>query len=224
MKLFVLASILLASCGAKSPSCPNTGGGCPPCKCDCSKPKEPEKFDYSTWDWPAETERDLMPAEESKDGEKILAALASTTERQLNIARDDVYYSVPWARSAPCAVTMSAVLEFAFDRAGLYKERDIFTRHANFGVTIHIEKMLYRMGWDYWPLSRFEPMAGGVGLEDNREDWLDWKLVSGHIYFVSAVENGVILISDNARYRKPYHADTEGIWLPRGVVPKARER
>jgi hypothetical protein len=169
-------------------------------------------------------------------GKKVYQALVEFTkeEQMFRIVRKDAYDSVPWARSAPCAVTMSALLEYAFDRADLVKERDIFSRHDKFGPTINVEYMLYRMGWDYWSLKDNKPTVG-VGLLNDRATWHGIPNHSGHIYLVFGARQQIdsiqydkdLLIGDNSVFNKPYRGSgyqvgTEGIWLPPGITPQPR--
>jgi hypothetical protein len=216
-------------CGKGTTStCPDSrGGGCPPCppcpKCEKEKEKPAHSdWNYDQWNWLNGVKRDL--ALTTEEGKKVNKALQefSNEEHMIVVARQDAYDSVPWARYAPCAVTMSAILEYVFDRAGLAKQRDIFTYHDKFASTYQVERMLYRMGWEFWPLSKYEVQVG-VGLADDRADWDGYQMVSGHIYMAIKEVDSKVIIADNSIFREVYRwNETEGVWLPPGITPKEK--
>lgn len=188
-------------------------------------------WDYSQWPWLDSAKRDYaMTDTEGQQYYQIMTVFVRN-EAAFKKAIKDGYDSVPWAQSAPCATTTSAVLEHSLRAAQeKYGGRfswyaNIFGNHENFGPTHNVEIVLYKSGWEYWPLSGYQVQVG-IGLLGGRYTWNGTKKHSGHIYTVFGIsKDAEILIGDNGGYNHVYRgpgwkAGTEGIWLPPGVEAK----
>jgi len=149
-------------------------------------------------------------------------------EEKFRKAIKEGYEEVPWARSAPCATTTSAVLEYAFRDAGMPEISTLFNNHDEYGPTHNVEIMLYRLGFSYWLKNTWRSQKGAIGLMAGRYTWRGTPRHSGHIYTIfSEIDEKYDLIGDNTgfnhRYRGPGNeAGTEGFWLPPGVIPERR--
>jgi hypothetical protein len=163
------------------------------------------------------------------EGKKFYEVFLEFTknEAMFKAAIKDGYDSVPWARSAPCATTTSAVLEHSMRKAGFKEISDMFGKHDKFGPTHNVEIALYRLGWNYWPKSNWKSQVS-IGLLGGRFVFHVTPKHSGHIYTIfSEIDEKYDLIGDNGGYNHKYRAPgwesgTEGFWLPPGVKPERR--
>lgn len=138
------------------------------------------------------------------------------------------YDEVPWAQAAPCATTTSAVLEYAFKKANMPTQAEIFNDHSKFGPTHEVEKMLFRLGFNYWLKRDYKSQKGAIGLLAGRYTFHGTEKHSGHIYTIfSEIDAKYDQIGDNGGYDHPYRGEgweigTEGFWLPSGIIPQRR--
>jgi hypothetical protein len=184
-------------------------------------------WDYSQWPWLSRVKRDIPMTE--AEGKKFYSVFIWFTKNEtlFRAAIKDGYDSVPWARSAPCATTTSAVLEHSMERAGFTEIANLFGQHDKFGPTHNVEIALYRIGWNYWPKSHWKSQVS-IGLLDGRFVFHGTPKHSGHIYTIfSEINEKYDLIGDNGGYNHQYRGrnweiGTEGFWLPPGVKPERR--
>jgi Bacterial SH3 domain len=186
-------------------------------------------FDYSKFPFLRTLTRDKrLTAEQSKNFYIKGIVPLCDDKTQFNKARTEGYVEVEWAQAAPCATTTSAVLEFAFRLAGMPSEEQIFNDHSKFGPTHEVEKMLYRLGFNYWLKRSHKSQKGAIGLLAGRYTFHGTEKHSGHIYTIfSEIDEKYDRIGDNGGYDHPYRGEgweigTEGFWLPSGIVPQRR--
>jgi uncharacterized protein (TIGR02594 family) len=186
-------------------------------------------FDYSALTFLSSLTRDKnLTAEQSKNFYNNGIVPLCDNKELFNKARSEGYAEVTWAQSAPCATTTSAVLESAFRLAGMPVQAEIFNDHSKFGPTHNVERMLYRLGFNYWLKSKFKSQKGAIGLMAGRYEFHGTPKHSGHIYTIfSEIDAKYDMIGDNGGYNHPYRGEgweigTEGFWLPSGIEPQRR--
>lgn len=186
-------------------------------------------FDYSGLQFlqPLTRDKKMTVAESKNFYENGIVPLCDNREL-FNKARTEGYSEVAWAQSAPCATVTSAVLEAAFRLAGMPDQERIFNDHSKYGPTHEIEKMLYRLGFNYWLKKDFQAQKGAIGLLAGRYLWHGTPKHSGHVYTIfSEIDKKYDLIGDNGGYNYKYQGEgfavgTEGFWLPLEISPQSR--
>jgi hypothetical protein len=220
--LFVFISVFLVSCGS------------PAVETQTDKPVTVNglaaiqtNWDYSQWPWLKDVKRDMPMNKEEGTAFYLEFVKFVKDEAAFRAAIKDGYDSVPWAQSAPCATTTSAVLEHSMKKAGFTEIAAIFGKHDKFGPTHNVEIVLYRLGWNYWPKANWKSQIA-IGLLGGRYVFHGTPKHSGHIYTVfSEIDEKYDYIGDNGGYNHKYkapgwEAGTEGFWLPPGEEPNPR--